>query len=737
MPFRSSNRSAALRSENLSAALQQRWTRKREEQFAKKDFSKRTKSDIDNVRRSSSDEIDIKPMLSLDFESSTTPRTSPIAPSARIVNMEKPVQPKPIKPQYSAPVSQSFQTKKRKRISMTDRILVITKQTERGTKCDAVDNCNYTQAPGLFRPGNFFRHVRANHPEVYNKLLMDDELTDGRPEFYTRKTTTRRTPNNIGESVVVRFSKHRFLCGLIKLITNHNLPFEYVTWEGIQDLIGLQCDAFKMTISPDTLQDYVGLISERMQTAISEELCGRFVALQLNVKIEQNGQSAVCVKCQYIRNCQFFTRMLGMIHLSQGSSMSDLDANVEKIKSKYGLDPWQIYTVAVDYDPIDFGGVEIGVAESIQLDEVQDNSTHDIFDQYVSSLKDFSVLPCGRHMLSLVATNATKDFVDTINELVDMVKRFQNPEYEIFFQLNEVNYPPVPAKKHYGFGVYFMMKSMKESRPSMEQLTADHPELALYMHWDFIEEFVSAYEPIYDCAVRTTNCSLSEFHLQWLLAFGRIRCLRVNRFGKALLEAMECQQKELEKAAPYRAALYLDPRLNFRGSKLFTVTEKEKIIAFLMSIYNMSENTPADTKTTPTPSVAGSSSESTFSMNAYLTEMLGEGSSDSSMEQVIREIQHQERWDADDQEFDIIKYWLQKKMHDARLWPLAVAVFAPPASHCTSEEDFSHVGGSFDTTDASLSDEILCVKYNSGLMERAVREEFCEGKHCQSESDHE
>lgn len=444
---------------------------------------------------------------------------------------------------------------------------------------------------------------------------------------------------------------------------------------------------------------------------------------------------------------------VGIIVLDETKTCDDLEDRVNNIKEKCGLEQWQIYTISIDYGRIDLVQSTPDEQEQWQQAEVDESKFIEILGQYNASLNDVTVLQCGRHLLSMVATEATQDFGETIEEIIEMVKSFRYDEYKLYFQTWQGRYPPIPDKNNYGFGTYLMMKALKDERSFFDQFTTHYPGYALYLHWDLIDEFVVAFEPLYDCAVRIGNCGLSDFHLQWLLAYGRIRCIAVNQFRDKLLQAMETRQKAMEDLAPYKAALYMDPRLNFRGSKLFDHNKREKVITFLQSIYTMSEDTSDERQQNNTPSSSTMQASGEFSMNALLTEMLGEGSPESDMGDLIREIQQQERCDADDVDFDIIKYWVQKKMHDNRLWTLAMVVFSPLATHCDdAEEDFSQLTGAVSTSgpnstldgspkqddDSILPSEsndqevdawnALFVKQNPNLLESAIMEEFFKGR---------
>ncbi|XP_021694463.1 uncharacterized protein LOC5572382 [Aedes aegypti] len=636
---------------------------------------------------------------------------------------------------------QSAKSKK----TIKSKILTIVKKTELDYICNLGMGCTYKQPLLRLNPGNFARHLCKFHPEDYKRLDLGKIDADNKPTAKFRKTL-----DMAGVQVLARVNRYQFLCGLIRLVTMHGLPFDCLLWSGMQDIIGPLLDALKMTMDTDRIKEFVDKTAKEMREMICESIRGRLVALQLHGTMVKGGQYLVKVSCSYMNDSYICKQMLGVFTLDDTSTCMDFEDKFNKIKERCDLEQWQIYTISIDYGRVTLNQDEM----EEQRNDADDSKFIEILGQYNATLTDVNVLQCGRHLLSMVATEATQECADVVEEVIEMVKSFRHDEHKAYFQSWHGRYPTTPDKNNYGFGTYLMMKALRDDRSFYEQFTLNYPGFALYMHWDFIDEFVAAFEPLYECAEKIGDCGLSDFHLQWLLAYGRIGCLEINRFRDCILRAMQTRQQQLQELAPYRAALYMDPRLNFRGSKLFDHSKKEKIITFLQSIYTMMEDSSGDDQQDcPTPSSSTSmQSPGDFSMNAFLTEMLGEGSPESAMEDLIREIQHQERCDADDQDFDIIKYWAQKKMHDTRLWTLARVVFAPLATQCEVDDDLGEAMAgsegyvSFPKSpaedDSLLQEEgqaangsgedaawsAVFVKKNSNLLAKAVLQVICNDK---------
>ncbi|XP_062538241.1 uncharacterized protein LOC134206531 [Armigeres subalbatus] len=618
------------------------------------------------------------------------------------------------------------------------RVLSFVKQTPQGYVCGLGDNCTYTHPLHKLVANNFVRHVLTNHVQDYERLDL------GRMDQGNSRPTLKRNDPSLVQ-VPAKVSRFRFMCGLIRLVTTHGLPFECVSWEGMQDIISPHLEALKITMDELKIRSVVYKLAERMQDLVREDLRGRMVALQLHGVMGKSGQYMVQVSCTYMKNGHISKQALGAIVLDETNTCIDFEDKVNKIKERWGLEQWQIYTMSIDHGRIYLPQRPTdGEPEHLQQNaDVDDSKFVEVLGQYNATLNEVNVLQCGLHLLSMVATEVTQEYAETIDVLIETMKKFRYDVYKPFFQAKMIRYPPIPDRNFYGFGTYLMMKALRDDRPFYEYFCTKHPGYTLNLQWDFIEEFVLAFEPLYECASWIGNCGLSDFHLQCLLAYGRIRCLDINRFKDSLLSHLETRQKMLLDLAPYRAALFMDPRLNFRGSKLFDHNMKEKIVTFLLSIYTMTgdEEPKHDNRA---PSCTSTQSSGDFSMNAYLTEMLGEGSSELSMEDLIREIQHQERCDADDRRFDIIKYWAQKKMHDPRLWTLAMTVFSPLITHCETEEDLTQVmlrpdrraegfpnwdnTQSMDTTEEDDMWNVLLVRQNPSLLEKAVREVCFKGQ---------
>lgn len=74
------------------------------------------------------------------------------------------------------------------------------------------------------------------------------------------------------------------------------------------------------------------------------------------------------------------------------------------------------------------------------------------------------------------------------------------------------------------------------------------------------------------------ECGISQFHVEWIKAYGKVTSLKSSRFRDKILQSMQNRQKTLMSNMAYKAALYMDPRFMYNGSELFKAEEKSEIV---------------------------------------------------------------------------------------------------------------------------------------------------------------
>lgn len=110
--------------------------------------------------------------------------------------------------------------------------------------------------------------------------------------------------------------------------------------------------------------------------------------------------------------------------------------------------------------------------------------------------------------------------------------------------------------------------------------------------WKFIGDYVQAFKPLYCCTknMQSKHVSLPDFYLQWLQAVMAVSKLTQNPFAAPLTSALTKRLDNLKTSRAFKMALYLDPRLNYMGSKMFSVEEKELVqVSFIY--FQMFSNT--------------------------------------------------------------------------------------------------------------------------------------------------
>lgn len=98
--------------------------------------------------------------------------------------------------------------------------------------------------------------------------------------------------------------------------------------------------------------------------------------------------------------------------------------------------------------------------------------------------------------------------------------------------------------------------------------------------WDFVEHFVEAFLPVHICTKRMQerHVSLTDFYIEWLDVMRKVGGLAdTNRFKDQLMGALQTRLDALKNNILFKAAAFLDPRINFEGSKALTPEDKAEV----------------------------------------------------------------------------------------------------------------------------------------------------------------
>lgn len=234
--------------------------------------------------------------------------------------------------------------------------------------------------------------------------------------------------------------------------------------------------------------------------------------------------------------------------------------------------------------------------------------------EFEATLQEHKVecIRCGSHTINLVVndvTSASEHNDGALKHVVKNSKAYRRAEYKQAFKLTKTPLPPIPNKTRWN-SHYSMVSVLIKNREFYSNLGSQYNELGkslfsihvfgicykftylidLTDYWAFIEEYREAFQPLHDASLKSQlmECPVSQFHLEWLKAYGKIKCLPANRFRDNIIQSMENRQRTLMNNVAYKATLFFDPRFNYNGSELFKPQEKAEIV---VSIYRLTNFT--------------------------------------------------------------------------------------------------------------------------------------------------
>ncbi|XP_029730127.2 uncharacterized protein LOC115267345 [Aedes albopictus] len=211
--------------------------------------------------------------------------------------------------------------------------------------------------------------------------------------------------------------------------------------------------------------------------------------------------------------------------------------------------------------------------------EKQDNESHEFTAALSNELSEnLNLVRCAVHTLQLAILDVVNKSDASVKIVTDIAKKCKHVKYTLSFNTANISYPPVWGITRW-CGIYEMNQSFVDNEHFFKELAQQFPELELGETWDFIRIYQQAFKPLYLCNknMQARHVSLPDFYLQWLMAIMEVRKMKQNRFSEPLQEALTKRLQNLLKSRAFKIALYLDPRLNYMGSKLFSSEEKEQI----------------------------------------------------------------------------------------------------------------------------------------------------------------
>ncbi|XP_062715501.1 uncharacterized protein LOC134291582 [Aedes albopictus] len=375
---------------------------------------------------------------------------------------------------------------------------------------------------------------------------------------------------------------------------------------------------------------------------------------------------------------------------------------------------------------------EANESDQTEAEQVaQDLEDHKLTAALNSELQEnLNLVCCAVHTLQLAILDVVNKTDEDVKKLTEVAKKCQSVKFKSAFEIQGARHPPVWGVTRWG-GIYEMISCFLQQRTFFEKLAEQFPEIDLSQSWTFAEHYEEAFRPLFLCTkkMEAANVSLSEFYLEWMIAIQKVKKLQSNPFSAPLVETLTSRLANLRGSRAFKMALYLDPRLNFAGSTLFSSDEKEEIQGYIVETWNRIKHLRSPTATTTTSEQDNSQCSLTEENenDLLLAELFGGGRMNPSMangnnfNQQLKAIEVEPRCNFN---FDVWKFWIDRKNTHPELSAVAAVVQATPSNQVSVERAFSALALVLTTIRSKLGQDtlsnILMIKLNKQIFEKVI-----------------
>ncbi|XP_065074186.1 uncharacterized protein LOC135698221 [Ochlerotatus camptorhynchus] len=436
----------------------------------------------------------------------------------------------------------------------------------------------------------------------------------------------------------------------------------------------------------------------------------------------------------------------GVIEVKERQTAAFLKDQIMMVIQSYGLTVDQIFSVTCDnganmlaavrqlkqefeanfltvYDATDDpNGVNITTEE--EDGKQQELLTAALSDQLQEHL---NLVRCAVHTLQLAILDVVNKSNEEVQKLTKVAKKCRSVKYTTFFELHGATYPPVWGQTRWG-GIYVMILKFLEQRPFFDQLAEQFQELDLSDSWEFAEKYEQAFKPLYVLTkdMQAEHVSLSDFYLQWIIATQKVKQTEPNPFAGVLVVSMNNRLRNLQNSRAFKMALYLDPRLNYAGSKLFSNEEKEEIQAYIVETWNRIHDIRSlKSKTSCDPPSSISLEDEN---DIFITQLFGSSTvtivagEETGFMQQLKAVEVEPRRSFN---FDLSwRFWMDRKGTHPELSAVVSVVLATPSNQVSVERAVSALALILTNTRSTLGEDtlqnLLLVKLNKEVFDKIL-----------------
>ncbi|XP_029725293.2 uncharacterized protein LOC115265169 [Aedes albopictus] len=649
--------------------------------------------------------------------------------------------------------------------------------------CKAEEGCNYQQE--TLMPGNFKRHLHKMHPTVFAAMDLPAPAAVGNAAEPSKKKSRK---------LLVDTDQGKIRLGLLQLATVNNLPHSFPEI-GFKTLVGDLCKAADVTFHRKAVANLVGASAFAAQKLITAELKQQHL-----IAIEVDGASRgsrhfVGINARFIVDGEVVVRNLAIRETLERQTKEHLKSLMEEVLSKFGVKLNQVYSVThdnganmvasvtemkkslelsnielstlvdtscfddnceddkdlSDTDDDDWQAYQNEPADSdSESDDANDDFNHgkegdelrentpeaDPFDNSMQHV--LGSVRCAAHTAQLAVWDVLKTYDKRIKQIQKLVVKLRQREYYKFAKQHDAHLPPISNRTRWN-STYLMLKSLMKQKSFFNMFKKAFPEIDFTPHSKFIDKFCEAFEApfILTMQLQKRHVVLSEFYACWLVCQAKLMQLKENCLARRLLKACQQRLEKLTDSIHFKACVYLDPRINFLGSKRISSKDKELVHEFFMKLHDRVNGKPDNVSSVPDFDMNEDELESILAgyfdedsqANTSLT-------SDSSFAQKLKQLEMREKIpiiapgtaspsnDKKPAKFDLIKYWEAQKYTNPDLYRVAMIVFTASATQVSVERSFSALKLILRDQRMNLNSESvensLLLKLNPDLLPRII-----------------